>query len=252
MSFPNDGHSKLYQLEDQSFWFLNRNEIILKLIQEYKFQAPFVDIGGGNGFVSAALEKNGLSTILIEPGQGAYFAKKRGLARIIASSAHQLSPKQEIKSIGLFDVVEHIENDNDFLKQIAQWQQPHDRIIITVPAYQFLWSIDDIFAGHFRRYTKKSLSELLNKIGYAPIYSSYFFSYLIPFIFFLKSIPFRLGARKLKHAKNDADKSHKVNGTLSQVAVSIFNTISRLELFLIKQKLSIPFGSSLIIIAEKK
>ena len=60
-----------------------------------------------------------------------------------------------INGIGLFDVLEHIENDKEFLSKLLNKLKKGARIYITVPAHNFLWSEIDRHGGHFRRHNKK-------------------------------------------------------------------------------------------------
>jgi len=120
VSYPEDGNDACFAIEDNSFWFKHRNNCIIRLAQQYVKDKLLFEIGGGNGFVSKGLEENGIQTCLIEPGiQGCMNAKKRGLKNIVCSDLDNTGFKSgSIPSIGLFDVVEHIEYDNEFLTEI--------------------------------------------------------------------------------------------------------------------------------------
>lgn len=65
----------------------------------------------------------------------------------------------------LTDVLEHIENDSQFLSKIVQSAPKDAKFIITVPAFNILWSGHDVFLKHFRRYKKKQLEDLVRKSG---------------------------------------------------------------------------------------
>jgi len=120
ISYPEDGNDACFTIEDNSFWFKHRNNCIIQLAKQYIKDKLLFEIGGGNGFVSKGLEENGIQTCLIEPGiNGCMNAKKRGLKNIVCSDLDNTGFKSDsIPSIGLFDVIEHIENDNDFLNKI--------------------------------------------------------------------------------------------------------------------------------------
>ena len=88
----------------------------------------------------------------------------------------------------LMDVIEHIEHDSDFLKEIASsnYVGPDTILMITVPAFNKLFSSHDRFVGHFRRYTKKTLQNSIQIAGFQCIESGYFFTTLIIARFFQK------------------------------------------------------------------
>lgn len=191
ISYPPEGNNQCYQIEDSSFWFKHRNNIISELVLKFSSNKVFFDIGGGNGFVSRELQSRGIETILIEPGgMGVQNAQKRGLKNIIQARFQDINfNPNSLSSIGLFDVIEHVEDDLQLLTDLKNLLQPNGFIYITVPAYNFLWSKEDTFAGHFRRYDAKSLLSLHKKAGLELRYYSYFFSFLIPPIFMFRALP---------------------------------------------------------------
>lgn len=84
----------------------------------------------------------------------------------------------------LLDVVEHVEDDNSFLCNIVKNYLDDDGyLMLTTPAYQFLFSSHDTFLGHYRRYTLKDLIGLLDSVGLKMIDSGYLFFSLIPLRF---------------------------------------------------------------------
>ena len=87
----------------------------------------------------------------------------------------------------LNDIIEHVEDDRAFLSNIAaHYLAPGGYIIITVPAFQFLFSSHDDFLSHFRRYNLKELEELINQLGMKRIESGYLFFSLLPIRFLMK------------------------------------------------------------------
>jgi SAM-dependent methyltransferase len=198
LSYPAEGNADYFQLEDGSFWFQHRNQVLCSIVQRFPPQGAVFDVGGGNGCVAKALEDAGHETVLIEPGPtGALNAKRRGLSHVICSTVEAAGfPPSSLPAVGLFDVVEHIENDLAFLQGIRSLLKPQGLVYITVPAFSNLWSQEDVHAGHYRRYTRRSLEETLNNAGLKLLYSTYFFSFLTLPVFLMRSVPSRLGFRK--------------------------------------------------------
>lgn len=82
----------------------------------------------------------------------------------------------------LMDVIEHVADDQAFLSDICQrpWFDGSTRVLVTVPAYQSLFSAHDVALGHYRRYSRRSLRHVLSAVGLAPIAEGSFFTTLVP------------------------------------------------------------------------
>jgi SAM-dependent methyltransferase len=250
ISYPKTGNSFCHQLEETSFWFNHRNNCIAASVKKHLSGKLFFDVGGGNGFVSAALQQHGLETVLIEPGiAGCINAKKYGVKHVICSTLeHAAFKTNSLPAVGLFDVIEHIANDASFLQSIFGYLEPGGVLFVTAPAYSLLWSADDDKAGHFRRYTIRSLKKKLQIAGFEIDYSTYIFSILPPIIFLLRTIPFKLGIKQSPRQKRRYKREHEVKSGLVQ---KILASIWKIELNIIKQGRKISFGGSCLLVARK-
>jgi 2-polyprenyl-3-methyl-5-hydroxy-6-metoxy-1,4-benzoquinol methylase len=249
VSYPEEGNSTCVQIEEESFWFNHRNRCITSLVSKLSPGDSFLDVGGGNGFVSMALQEKGIETIILEPGEkGAANAKKRGLRNIICSTLENAGLKERsVGAIGLFDVLEHIENDAKFLTNLHHHLKNNGHIYITVPSFGFLWSDADDLAGHFRRYTLNELNSCLQKSGFKIIYASYFFSLLPIPIFLFRSLPFRFGFKKNQNILTKRKKEHEGKSFLRTKLDKLWNW----ELSRISALKKIKSGSSCIVVAQK-
>jgi len=244
LSYPKEGNDIYFNIENESFWFKHRNDCIISLVKKHSPNQPFFDIGGGNGFVSVGLHAENIETVLIEPGiHGCMNAKARGIKNIICSTLEESGcNKNSLPAIGLFDVVEHIENDKQFISSEYNYLQDNGFVYITVPSYQFLWSYEDVSAGHFRRYTRKQLERLLEKEGFKIHFSSYFFSFLVLPIWLKRSLVF------LKSKQKSVENDHKSSNKIISGILQFFLTLEKSKI----NKLSkIKFGSSCIVVAQK-
>ncbi len=250
ISYPDSGNDHCFQIEENSFWFNHRNNCISEAVIKYCPNNVFFDIGGGNGFVTKKLEEKGISTVLLEPGiQGCINARKRNLKTIVCSTLENASFKSNtIPSVGLFDVVEHIENDVEFLATIYKYMKDDGYIFITVPAFQSLWSNDDVYAGHFRRYTINEIETKLKSIGFKIEYSTYIFSILVAAVFFFRAVPSKFG---FHNKVNDPSKHKQDHSSKNGVMDKLLNLFWRFELKKIKQGKPIPMGGSCFVIARK-
>ncbi len=88
VSYPAAGNNRCFALEDQSFWFAHRNACLVTVFREFSTAGPFFDIGGGNGFVAAALQAEGKApVVLIEPGaDGIRHAQTRGIGTVVQAT----------------------------------------------------------------------------------------------------------------------------------------------------------------------
>jgi hypothetical protein len=250
ISYPKEGNKDCFEVEKDSFWFKHRNNCILEAVKKYSKNEVFFDIGGGNGYVAKGLEDNGIESILVEPGvDGALNAKAIGLKNIICSTFQDAGVKaNSCKAIGLFDVVEHIEDDGKFLNSINAILAEKGLVYITVPAFNTLWSLEDVYAGHYRRYTLGKMKKVLEKEGFSVVYSTYIFSILPIPVFLFRTLPYWLRLSKKSKGLKDYKKEHSQNkGMVS----SILESVWKLELSQIKKYERIPIGGSCFVVAKK-
>ena len=250
ISYPDDGNGKCFEIEKDSFWFNHRNNLIFSAVKRYNGSNSLFDIGGGNGFVAKKLQDEGIDVALIEPGKiGTSNARKRQLKNIIHSTLEDAEFKaSSLDSIGLFDVLEHIEDDSSFLGKLDYYLKDDGIIFITVPAFQWLWTNEDDDTGHYRRYTLKSIKQVAQENGFEILFSSYLFSLLPLPIFFLRSLPSKLGFNKKSHDLEKYKKEHKKRGGLVD---QILEKVWKWELKRIEKGKRIFFGSSCFIVAKK-
>ena len=250
VSYPDDGNEACFAVEDNSFWFRHRNDVISQLVARFSPSTAFFDIGGGNGCVSKALQSAGSEVVLVEPGpNGVLNARQRGVRTVVQSTLEGAGfAPESLPAAGLFDVVEHIENDSEFLGLIYDYLQPNGVVYVTVPAFHFLWSSNDVSAGHFRRYTTHSLTSVLTRCGFNVSYCSYLFSFLVPPIFLLRSIPSCMGFRKTVSQATTEKEHSSGTGLVQSVVQNLLNS----ELTKVRNGKSIRFGSSCIAVATRR
>jgi hypothetical protein len=251
ISYPSDAHEVLFTIEDKSFWFRHRNNCIVSAVKSYppEENGTIFDIGGGNGMVSLALARAGFDIALVEPGcTGAANAKRRGLETVIcATTATAEFKPHSLSAIGLFDVVEHIKDDFSFLRSLRGLMKEKGRLYITVPAYSFLWSRNDITGGHYRRYTRNSISKIIENAGFEVEFSSYIFRLMpIPIALF-RVLPYRLGLSFSKNKGKTVSRDHAVKGGF---ITTLLARVLNLEIKNIQNKKEMFFGGSCLIVAK--
>jgi 2-polyprenyl-3-methyl-5-hydroxy-6-metoxy-1,4-benzoquinol methylase len=248
VSYPAKGNEQCFGIEDKSFWFEHRNKCIIQLIKKFppKGKGPIFDLGGGNGFVAKSIADAGWGVVLLEPSMsGVKNAKKRGLDHIICGTIESTNFKKgSLPAIGLFDVLEHIKDDLNILKKARQSLKPQGLIYLTVPAYNIIWSQNDVNAGHFRRYRLIELEQKLDSAGFSLIFGTYIFKLLVLPIFLFRALPYYLGILE----RNVSKKAHLPNGGLFSALIkkSFYSELTRIE-----KKRPSCFGSSCLLVARK-
>lgn len=248
VSYPEAGLARLAEIEPVSFWFRHRNNVITEVLKRYPPSGRLVDIGGGNGFVSLAMTQAGVDCVVVEPDAGgAATAVSRGLP-VIRAAFQKLDLRDAyLDAFGMFDVLEHIEDERSVLDELFCKLKPGGMAYITVPAYRFLWSQEDVYAGHFRRYTRRRIERLLREAGFTPLYSSYFFALLVPPVVAFRSIPsLLLPRRKQPHDIDPQD--HKLP---AGIAGSILRWSFQVEAGRISMGKGVAFGTSCLAVARK-
>lgn len=249
VSYPEDGHEICHAVENTSFWFRHRNDAIRAVIRRFPpvAERPFVDVGGGNGFVASMVQDLGHAVVMIEPGEaGARFARERGVAQIVQSSIVDLDVVPgTVGGIGLFDVLEHIEDDVAALRTLAEMLAEGGRIYLTVPAHRALWSSIDVKAGHFRRYTRRRLVAALEEAGLEVDFASYYFWPLPAPMFLLRCLPERLGLRRKESREQRVSREHERDNPLMERAFGR-------ELRRFAQGRPVRVGASCVAVARKR
>lgn len=249
VSYSPTGHADCFQVEDHSFWFKHRNDCIAAMVARFPYEGMLLDIGGGNGYVSQRLMAEGRDVMLLEPGTtGALNARiRRGIENVACAKLEDAGFKDgSFGAIGMFDVIEHIEDDHGFLRQVAPLLTSDGKLYLTVPCHSWLWSGADVSAGHFRRHTLDSLQELLGE-QFVIDYISYFFQPLVFPQWLLRALPYRMGLGRKAVLSTEAE-----HGTGEGVLVRILEKLLEPELRKVTDGETIRFGASCLVAAHRK
>lgn len=248
ISYPAHGNAACLQVEDHSFWFRHRNRCVVSMVRRFAAQGPFLDIGGGNGYVAQGLVQAGISCALLEPGiEGALAARTRGIDPVICARLEDSGlPPGVLAAAGMFDVLEHIEDEVGALRLVHALLRPGGRLFLTVPAYAFLHSADDVAAGHFRRYTLAGLAHAVAVAGFRMERATYMFAPLPPLVFLMRTVPSLLGMRQGVDEQRQAAE-HAPGG----LAARLMDGLLDIEARRIEAGNGIPFGTSCLAIAVR-
>ena len=249
VSYPEGAHDLYFEIEEASFWIEHRKNCALRLLKKWPPGDFICDVGGSNGYMAKNLQDAGYGVCLVEPGRKASLNAKRRGVRTVVNSGFETArfPEGSISSVSMFDTLEHIDDDERFLKNVHRTLKSGGRLYITVPAYPHLWSQDDVYAKHFRRYSRGGLSALFTKTGYEVEFSSYIFSFLYPAVLAARTIPRLLGRRE---ALDNIESLRRVHMVKKGIARRIVDLLMQAELAAFDKGL-IPFGTSCVVVARK-
>lgn len=207
------------------FWFISQS-----ILWKNDGEKSLVDIGAGSALFSKELLRQELvsDVVAIDTGYEIESESKGGITYRRSSSYSKFT------HFLLTDVLEHVENDEKFLKEIVSGADSNSAFIITVPALMSLWSGHDVHLKHFRRYTKLELRKLVEQSGLSISSIRYTYSTVFPMAYL---------QRKL--SGNDSQDSHlRENGWAVGSIMRIMLLPDRWISFL-------PFGVSLFLVATK-
>mgnify|MGYP000418334105 FL=1 len=135
-------------------------------------------------------------------------------------------------------MLEHVTNRQGFLQEILRVLAPGGYFIVTVPALNLLWSHADVEAGHYLRYSRRTLRDELEIRGLEVLSLGYFFALIVPPLFLIRALPYRLGLQ-FRNSNNSALRAN--GGILGKIAGHIEDAWAG----------HVPFGSSLLAVARK-
>lgn len=247
--YPDRGNAACFEIEAEPFWLRHRTECILSAMRRFPPVGPVFDVGGGNGFVAKAIVEAGFQAILVEPGMsGISNARRRGLKPVIQSTVECAGFRESsLSAIGLFDVLEHIEDDLRLLRLARRLLVPSGILSLTVPAHQLLWSHADAASGHFRRYRVSTLRRLLLKTGWKPVFATYFFAILPLLMFVFRCLPHYLGFRRGQSChRPDA----RCNASHASSWWRRIGCVLKWDRTFLSRGRSLPFGASCLVVAK--
>jgi SAM-dependent methyltransferase len=165
---------------------VGRRAVLEELLDRARKLRPLrriVEIGCGSGRDLPVLSKYG-EVIAVERSETlARRARARGLAReVMEIDFFDLEPEGGVDLYCLFDVLEHVEDDEAFVARLAAHTEPGELLLMSVPACPALYSRHDALLHHYRRYRLRGLVALLERRGFEVHFSSYFLFFAFPLV----------------------------------------------------------------------
>ena len=159
ISYPAEAFD-IIRSENVGFWATHRFKEFKRLLKKYN-RSTLVEVGAGSGAMAIPLHNAGFEVFAIEPIlTGANHMVANGVTAITALLEDLKFPNSSISTLGIFDVLEHIENPCETVAEMHRIVEPGGLVFVSVPCGQWLWGSIDETLGHFRRYSRKSLIAL--------------------------------------------------------------------------------------------
>jgi SAM-dependent methyltransferase len=238
------------QVEERHFWFVARRETILRGLRRVvpDLEArPLFDVGCGTGGLLAFLERSGLPVAGACDAyvEGLRVARKRLSAPLVLTDEGRLPPLATgQRLVGLFDVLEHIDDDRGTLRFLRSVLEPGGVLVLTVPAHPFLFDEMDALAHHRRRYRRRDLRVKLEEAGFQVLLLEHFMGLLMPLLVGLRA------AGRLLSRPDAAPRRRRAELTVVPGVNGLLLAALRLEGAL-HGALPVPFGSSLLAVARR-
>jgi SAM-dependent methyltransferase len=174
------------KVEDTHWWYRARRHLVGQCLERLSLPpcCRILEIGAGTGGNFSLLKRFGRVSAM-EPSSEArdLAAELRGLRPLRGALPYEVPfGDEQFDLICMFDVLEHVEDDLEALRMVGRHLAPGGYLVLTVPAYRWLWSHHDEILHHKRRYTRRALTELTRQAGLLVVRSTYFNSLILPVV----------------------------------------------------------------------
>lgn len=240
-------YKNYFKIEKEHWLMVIRRMIVKDNLNIYLDKNPkktkVLDFGCGSGILVDELAKQGYQTYGLDNHKDAIkFGLLQGIKNIKVIDTYKINFQNNTFDVVFFlDVLEHIYDEKQVLNEIIRVLKPGGIVIIMVPAYMFLWGIQDKVSHHYRRYTMSSLLKKINEITFVKVLKmSYFNTFLFLPIAFLRIINriFSINRKKSDFNIN--------NYFLNKFLFFIFNFERK-----ILKYINFPFGVSILFVLKK-
>lgn len=237
-------------ISEWHWWYIGRKKIILNMLRKYSLTScenNILDIGCGPGAMIKDFKPYGKTFGVDSNINSVKECRKRGNLGTCISVASKTPFRESTFSVVLLlDILEHLDNDKDAIEEAIRLCKPGGLIIITVPAFQFLWSNQDIISYHKRRYSMKTIKELVKMNTVEKLKFSYFNFFLFPIVVIIRLFQKAIFKDSANRDVEVSDFSLNRPGFLNNFLKGIFSLESNLIKFSY-----LPIGSSIICVLKK-
>jgi SAM-dependent methyltransferase len=184
-----DYERQTHQAEDRHWWYRGRRTVLDGVIAGLELPTParVLDAGCGSGRNMIELSRLGSVTGVELSETSVTLARQRDAGEVISGSVLEMPfPDDSFDLAVSLDVIEHLEDDLTALRELRRTVAQGGALLVTVPAYQWLWSGHDEINHHHRRYTRRTLQLVAEQAGWTQVRTTYFNSLLLPIAILLR------------------------------------------------------------------
>jgi 2-polyprenyl-3-methyl-5-hydroxy-6-metoxy-1,4-benzoquinol methylase len=240
-------YKNYFEFEKSHWWFRVREKLIFYLLKKYSStnsttQLKILDFGCGSGILAGKLQNIGYQTVGVDMSKKAInYGKTQGVKNLSFFDGNCLEfQNKSFDFVLALDVLEHIENEKPILTEFVRVLADKGTVIITVPAFMFLWGIQDETSHHYQRYNMSQLTSLVDSVSFEVVRKTYFNTFLFPPIALI-----RIFSRWLNLKNRQSDFSLN-NRLVNRLLYKVFDFERRLLNFF-----NFPFGVSILLILRK-
>jgi len=251
--------ARLFALEERHFWFRSRTHVISTLARQLtQHLTPgyrVLEVGCGTGNVLHSLEQTCMRGIVVGLEffwEGLQCARQRTNCFLVQGDVHSLPFRTSFELIGLFDVLEHLRDDQQVLDNLHILLAPKGALLLTVPAHPFLWSYFDEASHHVRRYKRTELENKIARAGFEIEYLTPYMASIFPLVWLKRRLLVR---RYRQTCAGDTARASDLTASELRVTPVLNGLLSFLltqECRLIARRGHLPIGTSLLAIARKQ
>jgi 2-polyprenyl-3-methyl-5-hydroxy-6-metoxy-1,4-benzoquinol methylase len=240
--------------EDRHWWFASRTRAIMAYLDRYVGAGQdlrILDVGCGAGNMAHHLAAYG-QVVGVDPyPKPLEVARQRGLDVRQGSATDLPFASQSFDLVALLDTVEHVADETAVFAECRRVLRPGGKLLVTVPAFMWLWSNNDVINAHERRYTRAELKQKLQSHGMRVLQASYNNFFIFPLA--AGRILVRRGRTEPELASPHFDENaYQVEMEPAPPALNaVLGLFGQLETQVMKV-ISLPIGTSIICIAERE
>jgi SAM-dependent methyltransferase len=178
-----DYELQTHQAEDRHWWYRGRRRVLERVVADLRLpaRARILDAGCGSGRNMVEFARHGEVTGIELSPTSVRLARERGAGEVVEGSVLEMPFEAGAFELAAsLDVIEHLQDDLQALRELRRVVAPGGSLLVTVPAYQWLWSGHDEINHHHRRYTRRSLQSVGEQAGWQQVRTTYFNSLLLP------------------------------------------------------------------------
>ncbi len=231
--------------EDKHFWMKARRDFIKSIFNKHvNYADKIIEIGAGTGSITRCLLESGYNDISVGEVHlsGLEYAKSYGIKQRYQFDLMKTPFHEHFDAVGMFDVLEHIDDDELAVKNIYKMLKPGGKAIVTVPAHKWLWSKQDAVAYHRRRYEVDQLKDMFERNSFKILEARTFFISILPLLYLRSFVDRDNGVLK----DNDFKERFKVNPVINFILGQILSIENRLL-----KNVSLRQGGSILVVAER-